>query len=235
MFFHGSVSVSDYSDSQNGNSADLYANDIASGFTHNYHDIYGFRSQSKYDMAYTEVYNNEDNRQIYDYLWSTSMTHAVHWSDDIYEHTSIWSNIVENKINYNNNYIVTQVSDSSVVSHYHNSNGDTYINPTQIRTPEVIQTSLEKDKKDFKKFTGALDELKNIDIYQYHLKNENEDDKKHLGFVIGDKYNYSKVVTSKDNDGVDIYSFASLCCRAIQEQQEQIEELKAKLKKLENK
>lgn len=237
MFCHGTVSLIDLSDSQSrhNNAANLYTNDTASGFSHHYHDTYGVISQSSYDRAYIEVHNYDDNRKIYDYLWSTSMAHKVAWSDNIYEQTTIWSNIVENKINYNSNYVVTQVSDSSVVSHYHNNNGDTYIYPTQIRTPEVIQTSQEKDKKDFKKFTGALDELKNIDIYQYHLKNESKEDKKHLGFVIGDKYNYSEVVTSKDNEGVDVYSFVSLCCKAIQEQQEQIESLKEQVNQLERK
>ena len=36
---------------------------------------------------------------------------------------------------------------------------------------------------------------------------------------------YSKEVTSTDNQGVDNYSFTSLCCKAIQEQQELIEQL----------
>ena len=182
-----------------------------------------------------EVHNYDDDRRIYDYLWQTSMSHSVIWSSNIYEYTTIWSTIIENKINYNNNYIISQVSDSLVVSHYHNNSGDTYIYPTQIRTPELVQTSKEDDKKDFKKFNGALDEIKNIDIYQYHLKHEEKDDKKHLGFVIGDKYNYSKLVTSKDNDGVDVYGFASLCCQAIKEQQAQIEDLKERIEKLERK
>lgn len=104
-----------------------------------------------------------------------------------------------------------------------------------IKCVSLTQTSKEEDKKDFKIFNGALEELKNIDIYQYHFKNEHNEDKKHLGFVIGDKYNYSKKVTSKDNDGVDVYGFVSLCCQAIKEQQDQIEILKSKIEKLERK
>ena len=42
--------------------------------------------------------------------------------------------------------------------------------------------------------------------------------------MIGDKYNYSKEVTSNKNDGVELYSFVSVCCKAIQEHQEQIEQ-----------
>lgn len=109
------------------------------------------------------------------------------------------------------------------------NNSRTYIDPTEIRTPIVYQTSKEEDKKDFEKYINALETIKNIDIYKYHLKNENEQDKKHIGFVIGKDFKYRKEVTSKNNDGVDIYSFVSLCCQAIKEQQQKIEELEKRL------
>lgn len=99
----------------------------------------------------------------------------------------------------------------------------------KIICDSLEQTSLQSFKKNFEKYTGALEEIKNIDIYKYNLKNEKDGDKKHLGFVIGDDFNYSKVVTSNDNKGVDNYSFTSLCLQAIKEQQEQIELLKEQL------
>lgn len=105
----------------------------------------------------------------------------------------------------------------------------TYVRPSGIKTPTLTQTSLESQKKNFEKLKNALDIIKTIDIYKYNLKTENDKDKKHIGFVIGDKYNYSKEVTSLDNTGVDNYSFTSLCCKAIQEQQKQIEELKKEI------
>ena len=98
-----------------------------------------------------------------------------------------------------------------------------------ISCVNLIQTSLQSAKKNFEKYTGALEEIKNIDIYKYNLKNEKDSDKKHLGFVIGDDFNYSKVVTSNDNKGVDNYSFTSLCLQAIKEQQEKIELLEKQL------
>lgn len=111
------------------------------------------------------------------------------------------------------------------------SNGitTTTISAEGIITPSVTQTSKEEDKKDFEKYNNALEIIKNIDIYKYHLKDENEEDKKHIGFVIGKDFKYSKEVTSKNNDGVDIYSFVSLCCQAIKEQQQKIEELEKRL------
>lgn len=104
-----------------------------------------------------------------------------------------------------------------------------------VRAQVITQTSLEKYKKNFEKLDNALEILKQIEIYKYNLKVEKDTDKKHLGFVIGDKYKYAKEVTNKDDTGVDDYSFISLCCKAIQEQQQIIEELKARVEKLEQK
>ena len=94
-------------------------------------------------------------------------------------------------------------------------------------TGSVSQTSLKENKKNFTKFKNALNIIKDIDIYKYNLKTETKKDKKHIGFVIGEGYKYSEEVTSNNNDGVDLYSFVSLCCKAIQELNEKIEILEA--------
>lgn len=112
-----------------------------------------------------------------------------------------------------------------------NSNGYTEVNSSGIKTPTLTQTSLENQKKNFEKLQDdALEIIKDIDIYKYNLKSEKDTDKKHIGFVIGDNYKYSKEVTSMDNTGVDNYSFTSLCCKAIQELSRQVEELKKQIK-----
>ena len=104
-----------------------------------------------------------------------------------------------------------------------------------IKTPTLTQTSLAESKKNFEKLQdNALETIKNIDIYKYNLKSEKDTDKKHIGFVIGDNYNYSKEVTSIDNQGVDNYSFTSLCCKAIQELSQQVEKLEKQLKEEKN-
>lgn len=115
-----------------------------------------------------------------------------------------------------------------------NSNmSQTRILGTKIETPVVTQTSLLEYKKNIEKLeSNAIEIIKNIDIYKYNLINENDTDKKHIGFIIGDNYKYSKEVTSIDNDGVDNYSFTSLLCKALQEQQEEIELLKQEIIKL---
>ena len=94
------------------------------------------------------------------------------------------------------------------------------------------QVSKETQKKNIKKFTKGLDIINQIDIYEFNYKNEKNEDKKHIGFIIGDNYNYSKRATNNNNNSVDLYSFISVCCKAIQEQQEEIEELKKEIEKL---
>ena len=111
----------------------------------------------------------------------------------------------------------------------------TSVEASVIYTPSLVQTSKEENKKNFKKFSQGLDIIKDIEIYEYNMKSESDTDKKHIGFVIGEKYKYRKEVTSKENNGVDTYSFVSVCCKAIQEQQEQIEILQNKIKEMEEK
>ncbi|MGM9881563.1 MAG: dockerin type I domain-containing protein [Bacilli bacterium] len=113
-----------------------------------------------------------------------------------------------------------------------NSNGN-------VSCSSLTQTSLENNKKNLEKFTNALEEVKKTDIYRYNLKSEKDERKKHLGFIIGDNYNYSHEITSLNDDGkeigVDNYSMTSLCLQAIKEQQIIIEKLESKIKELEEK
>lgn len=98
----------------------------------------------------------------------------------------------------------------------------------------LTQTSLAEKKKNFEKFYNAIDEIKKIDIYKYNLIQEADDVKKHLGFVIGEKYNYSELITNQENNEVDLYSMISMCMQAVKEQQEIIEILEERVEDLEN-
>ena len=90
--------------------------------------------------------------------------------------------------------------------------------------------SLETKKKNFEPLKSGIEILNNIDIYKYNYKDEKDNDKKHIGLVIGDNYKYSKEITSQNNEEIDIYSFVSVCCKAIQELQKEIEKLKKERK-----
>lgn len=109
------------------------------------------------------------------------------------------------------------------------SNDSTHVYAQDIRTPILTQTSLESQKKNFEKLENALDIINQVDIYKYNLKSEKDTDKKHIGFVIGDNYKYSKDLTSNKNDGADIYSLASCCLQAIKEQQVLIENMQKEI------
>lgn len=135
--------------------------------------------------------------------------------------------------------------DSSVITSINGGTGEMIFSNTTIQagtritangiiTPSVTQTSKEESKKNFEKLNNALDIIKNTDIYKYNLDFEKDNDKKHIGLVIGEKYKYSEEITSKDNDGVDIYSMVSVCFKAIKEQQEIIEKLEKRIEALED-
>lgn len=134
--------------------------------------------------------------------------------------TSYFSRIVTNSMeNLGNIYLYQNNIEESPIISLNHSDG-------KVKCVSLEQTSLAKSKKNFTKLGNALDIIKNIDIYKYNFKEEEDTIKKHIGFVIGDKYKYSQEITSNENDGVDIYSFVSVCCKAIQELQAEIEELK---------
>lgn len=119
-------------------------------------------------------------------------------------------------------------------------NGDTlmtYMNSEGIVGAYTYNNlSLESKKKNFEKFNNALSIISDIDLYKYNYKHEADGSKKHIGFVIGENYNYSSEITSLNDKGeeigADLYSMASLCLQAIKEQQTLIEELKREIKQL---
>ena len=100
-----------------------------------------------------------------------------------------------------------------------------------------IDNSKAEIKKNIEKFDkNAIDIIKQTDIYEFNYKAEKDEHKKHIGFVIGKKYNYAKEITAEDNEnkeiGADIYSMIAVAYKAIQEQQEIIENLQNEIKEL---
>lgn len=163
-------------------------------------------------------------------IWGNTTNDGVRVFSDNTQNTTYMTYMVSGSIGINNgSHSSAMLPDSIGV-------GESTMYEDHIITPYVTQTSLEENKKNFEKLQdNALETLKQIDIYKYNLKNEKDTDKKHIGFVIGDNFNYSKEVTSLDNQGVDNYSFTSLCCKAIQELSTKVEELQKEIKELKDK
>ena len=101
--------------------------------------------------------------------------------------------------------------------------------------------SLAEKKRDIEKYNNkALDEVLNTDIYYYNYKEDSEDIKRRVGAIIGEAYKCSKEIIGTEGKGIDLYSMISVAYKAIQEQQEiiekqnkTIEELTARVEKLE--
>ena len=102
-----------------------------------------------------------------------------------------------------------------------------------VNGKKFIDNSRVEMKKNIQKYNKkAIDVVKNTDIYEFNYKTDKNIEKKSIGFVIGSNYKYSKDLTSIDENGKEIganlYSMTSVAYKAIQEQQEQIEQLQAK-------
>lgn len=96
--------------------------------------------------------------------------------------------------------------------------------------------SQESKKKNITKFDeNVLDILKNSELYSFNYKNEKDTDKKHIGFVIGDKggnYKTPIEVISQNKEAINSYTMTSILWKAVQEQQEIIENLQKEIKNM---
>lgn len=122
---------------------------------------------------------------------------------------------------------------------YIGTNTETYtnINNAIITTDEVNaksfnNISLEEKKKNIEKYKNGLNIIKKSDIYKFNYKTENNDEKQHIGLVIGDKYNTPDEIISNNGKSIDLYSMVSVCFQAIKEQQQIIEKLQQEVQQL---
>lgn len=92
-------------------------------------------------------------------------------------------------------------------------------------------SSTEESKKDIVELEdGMLDKILQAKAYKYRFRDA-DDGRDRIGLVIGRET--PEEVISAGGETVDIYSFATMLMKAMQEQQEQIEELKRRLDELE--
>ncbi|MCI9063286.1 MAG: tail fiber domain-containing protein [Clostridia bacterium] len=104
-----------------------------------------------------------------------------------------------------------------------------------VHAKNFNNTSLESIKKNITKFGDALEIIKNSEIYEYNFKTEKDTDKKHVGFVIGDKYNTPSTVKSSTGEAIESYTMSSINWRGLQQTLEIIEDLNKRLLILEDK
>lgn len=105
-----------------------------------------------------------------------------------------------------------------------------------VHANEYNYDSLESIKKNIKKYKkSVLGIIKNGEIYEFNFKTEDDKEKKHIGFVIpdrgGDFYTPEEVL-AQDKKGIDAYNMTSILWKAVQEQQEQMEEMKKEIEEL---
>lgn len=98
-----------------------------------------------------------------------------------------------------------------------------------IAAKSYDNASLESIKKNITKFDNALDIIKNSEIYEYNFKTEEDTDKKHVGFVIGEKYNTPSIVKSNDGKAIESYTMSAIEWRALQEIIKRLETVERKV------
>lgn len=96
----------------------------------------------------------------------------------------------------------------------------------EISGKNFNNTSLESTKKNIEKFNSdVLDTVKNAEIYKFNYKIEDDRDKKHIGFVIGENYKTPEEAISNNGQAIDIYSMSSILWKAVQELTAKVEKL----------
>lgn len=126
----------------------------------------------------------------------------------------------------------------------YNSNGSAYtiaLNGANgaIFAASYNNTSLLDLKKNVKKAESMLSKIVDADVVSFNYKTESKGAKSHIGLAIGGEYNVPEEVIAESDDGeqsgVDLYTMISMAWKAIQEQQEKIEQLEKRVAELESK
>lgn len=109
----------------------------------------------------------------------------------------------------------------------------TQLTSRKVEALSIIQRSQSSIKKNIKIFNRGLQIINFSDIYEYNFKTESDDEKKHIGLIIGDEYKCANEVIDCDNTGIDQYSMIAVAWQAIKEQQELINKLEKRIFELE--
>lgn len=133
-----------------------------------------------------------------------------------------------NDLNNDESFIYMTTSETSEPTIYVSKSGNTrtIISGSEIESPKLTQASLESIKKNISKFNkNATDIINNSDIYEYNLKSDADEDKKLIGFIIGENYKTPNEVISKDGQAVELYSAIGILWKSVQELSARVEQL----------
>lgn len=147
----------------------------------------------------------------------------------------VYSNTEEGFLSMNGPVRCSSIQTTS--SKYTNTMANNLDVDGKVYANSFVNSSKESLKKNIKKCPeNVLEIIKNSEIYQFNYKTEEDTDKKHLGFIIGDlggKYKTPEQVISQDKNGIDTYDMTSMLWKAFQEYVEKtdkkIEELEKRL------
>lgn len=113
------------------------------------------------------------------------------------------------------------------------SDGFAELHNSEVNAFSFNNVSLEKVKKNIKKTEKGLDLIKKADVCSYNYRGEKNGDKKHIGLVIGEKYNTPEEIMNSQKTGIDLYSMIAVAWQSIKELNNKIEELENKIKEME--
>lgn len=102
-----------------------------------------------------------------------------------------------------------------------------------VNSQAFNNNSLKEMKKNIEIFEPNIVEiLENSEIYEFNYNDEQDTDKKHIGFVIGEEYKTPDEVLSNDKKSVDLYSMTSILWKHNKNLEERLKESEKAIKKM---
>lgn len=104
-----------------------------------------------------------------------------------------------------------------------------------ITAKNFNNSSLESLKKNIEELGDTIDIIANSKVYKFNYKTEDDNDKKHVGFVIGENYNTPSEIIDDGGKGINLYTMASIEWKALQKCIIMLKDLEKRISELEEK
>lgn len=127
--------------------------------------------------------------------------------------------IFYNVVNFKDGNYTSSIGADGTEYHY----GSSYTRVDAING--VTHSSSEKFKKNINKENNCLDILNKCDVYNYLFREEEDNSKKHIGLIIGEKYNTPLEVIHSNGEAIDLFNMVGVMWGAIKELNEKVERL----------